>query len=167
MATKKALSKKGTASKSKTSIQDSLKEASSKRVGKSSKVAARLLGPKQVFFGTAARTDSTTSTSFVNLVPTPGQVFTTTGSSTILVEFFGSARLTDAGRAMDIRATVDGRAVNPGPMRFSGTGFTSISYSGFLSNIGAGTHTVTMQWMVTGGTGFISNRTFIVWVFPQ
>ncbi len=123
--------------------------------------------PKNVLFGSAQRTDSTTSTTFVELVPTPGQVFTTTGQSTFLVQFFGSARLSDAGRAMDIRAVVDGQPLNPNGMRFSGTGFTSISYSGFLSNIGPGQHKVTLQWLVTGGTGFMSNRTFIVWVFPQ
>jgi hypothetical protein len=123
--------------------------------------------PKNVFFGSAQRIDSTTSTIFVELVPTPGQVFTTTGQSTFLVQFFGSARLSDAGRAMDIRAVVDGQPLNPNGMRFSGTGFTSISYSGFLSNIGPGQHKVTLQWLVTGGTGFMSNRTFIVWVFPQ
>lgn len=124
--------------------------------------------PKNVFFGSAQRTDPTTSTTFAELVPTPGQVFTTTGQSTFLVQFFGSARLSDAGKAMDIRAVVDGHPLNPtNGMRFSGTGFTSISYSGFLSNIGPGQHKVTLQWLVTGGTGFMSNRTFIIWVFPQ
>jgi hypothetical protein len=123
--------------------------------------------PNQVLVASASRTDSTTSNSFVDLVPTPGFVFDTTGTSTIMVEFFGSARLSDAGRAMDIRAEVDGTPVNPGAMRFSGTGFTSISYAGFLSNVPAGRHTVNMQWLVTGGTGFMSNRTFIVWVIPQ
>jgi len=123
--------------------------------------------PNQVFVGTAARTDSTMSNSFVDLVPTPGHVFDTAGTSTIMVEFFGYARLSDIGRAMDIRAEADGTPVNPGAMRFSGTGFTTISYAGFLSSVPAGRHTVNMQWAVTGGTGFISNRTFIVWVIPQ
>jgi hypothetical protein len=165
MATKKASSKKSGASKRGTSKRASLKEASSKKVVKASDVGALLLSPRLVFFGTAARTDSTTSTSFVDLVPTPGQVFSTAGTTTMLVQFFGSARLSAAGQAMDIRATVDGREVNPGPMRFSGTGFTSVSYAGFLSNIGPGTHRLLMQWKVTGGTGSVSNRTFIVWVF--
>ncbi|HJR06256.1 MAG TPA: hypothetical protein VJ842_03245 [Pyrinomonadaceae bacterium] len=164
---KGASSKKSAASKSKSSKSGSLKGASSKGVAAAFGDVAPLLGAKQAFFGTAARTDSTTSTSFVNLVPTPGQVFSTTGNSTFLVQFFGSARLSAAGQAMDLRATVDGNVVNPGPMRYSGTGFSSVCYSGFLSNIGPGTHTVTLQWMVTGGTGFLSNRTFIVWVFPQ
>jgi|GEM_PF-7063811 len=123
--------------------------------------------PRQVFFGSAARQDSTTSTTFVNLVPTPGQVFTTTGQSTILVEFFSTARLVTAGKAMDIRAVVDGVPVTPGPMRYSGNGFSSISYSGFRKNVGPGSHTVTMQWMVTGGSGIMDNRTFIVWVIPE
>lgn len=123
--------------------------------------------PKDVFCGTAARTDYTTSLSFVNLVPTPGQVFTTTGTSTIMVQFSGSASLSAAGQTMYIRATVDGTPVNPGQMSYSGTAFSSISYAGFLPRVAAGTHTVTMQWMVTGGTGAISNRTFTVWVIPN
>lgn len=123
--------------------------------------------PSQVFFGSAARQDSTTSTTFVNLVPTPGHVFTTTGQSTILVQFFSDARLTTVGKAMDIRAVVDGVPVSPGAMRYSGNGFSSISYSGFRKNVGPGSHNVTMQWMVTGGTGTMDNRTFIIWVIPE
>jgi len=122
--------------------------------------------PNQVYAGSAERIDSTTSTSYVDLVPTPGHVFTTVGYSTIMVEFFGYARLSQVGAAMDIRAVVDGEPVNPGGMRFSGTGFTTISYAGFLSNVGPGTHRVNMQWQVTGGTGYMGGRTFIVWVIP-
>ncbi len=123
--------------------------------------------PKAVFFGSGGNLVSTTSRFpvFVDLVPTPGQVITTTGQSTILVEFFGSARLSEPGASMDVRATIDGKPL------FSTNGRTSsgssIGYSAFVTNVGPGQHTVTMQWNVTGGTGFMLGRTFIVWVFPQ
>jgi hypothetical protein len=134
---------------------------------KSSQDESAAAVPNRVLMGSAARTDSTTAKSFVDLVPTPGQTFTTNSVSTILVQFDGYARVGEVGRAMDIRAVVDGVPVSPGLMRFSSTGYTTISYAGFLDDVQPGTHTVTMQWQITGGTAYMSNRTFVVWIIPQ
>lgn len=119
--------------------------------------------PEQSFYGSAARISTTTSRSFVDF-PTPGHTFTTKYSRNIVVEFFTSARLTVAGEFLELRAVVDGTPVNPGPMRYTGTDLRSVSYSGFLSGVPPGTHTVTMQWRVTGGAAIMENRTFIIWV---
>lgn len=121
--------------------------------------------PDQMTFGSAARTDTTTSMSFVNF-PTPGQTIMTTNFRTIVVQFYTSARTTVAGAEIELRAVVDGVPVNPGPMRYTGTTFSSMAYSGFLVGVAPGTHTVTMQWRVTAGSAIMGNRQFIVWVVP-
>lgn len=72
-----------------------------------------LLGPPpdQISFLSAARTDTTVSTSFVN-VPA-GLTLTTTQHRTFLVQFFTSARVTVPGEHLELRATVDGVPVGP------------------------------------------------------
>ena len=116
--------------------------------------------------GTVNRTDSTESNSWEDFAG-PGFVFETTETCTILVQFFSFARLSDDNGSLHIRATLDGRAFHPGAMQFSSTSFTTLSYSGVRFTIRPGNHTVTMQWKVTRGTGWISRRITTVWLIPE
>lgn len=119
--------------------------------------------PDDLSFVSATRIDTTTSTTFVNV---PGAMtFTTTQYRTFLVEFFTSARVTVPGEYIELRAVVDGVAVSP-TMKYTGTGLSSVAYSGFLVGVAPGFHTVRMQWRVTGGSAIMENRNFIAWVVP-
>lgn len=139
-------------------------------LSQSSKTTSRVVPvsppPEAVFLGSAARIDTTASGTFVNF-PAPGQVFTTTNYRNILVQFVTSARVTIPGEYLELRALVDGVPVNPGPMRYTGTELSSVAYSGWASAVAPGTHTVTLQWRVTGGSAVMENRTNVVWVIGQ
>lgn len=125
-----------------------------------------LPAPQQVTLGSVYRTDITTSRSFENL-EAPAQTITTTGYSTIMVQYFASARLIGLRTDMSIRGVVDGTPIFPGPMRVESTDTLTISYAGYLARVAPGTHVVGMQWQATEGTAYMGGRTFIVWVFPS
>jgi hypothetical protein len=119
-----------------------------------------------IFPGSVARTDTTRSRSYVTLVG-PGFDIDTVGESTILVQFTSYGHLDDAGRTLFVRAVIDGAAINPGAMRFTGARNTSIAYSGWISGIGPGHHSIRMQWAVSSGTATIGYRTTVVTVIPE
>lgn len=120
--------------------------------------------PVRMLTGTAARTDSTTSTAFVDLVPTPGEGFTTTAVATLTGLFVAECRVGTAGHRLEARITVDGVVANPGvAVLTTGLTYETRSVLGFRVNVPAGSHTVTVQWRVSGGTGYVRNRSFTVW----
>ena len=131
-----------------------------------SRVAPVSPPPESVFLGSAVRIDTTASTTFVNF-PAPGQTFTTTNYRNILVQFVTSARVTIPGEYLELRALVDGVPMNPSTMRYTGTELTSVAFSGWAGAVAPGTHTVTLQWRVTGGSAVMENRTNTVWVIGQ
>ena len=120
----------------------------------------------QTLSGTVNRTDTTESTSWADLAG-PGFEIETTETCTILVQFFSFARLSDEEGSLHMRATVDGRAVLPGAMQFSGTTNTTLSYSGVRYSVRPGSHSVAIQWKVTRGTAWLSRRINTVWVIPE
>ena len=120
----------------------------------------------QTFSGTVNATDSTESTSWEDLT-SPAFEIETTETCTILVQFFSYGRLSDADETLHLRATVDGTAVHPGAMQFTGTRNTTLTYSGVRFSVRAGNHRITMQWKVTDGTAWIGRRIFTVWVTPE
>jgi hypothetical protein len=125
------------------------------------------LGPAvAVFPGSVARNDSTSSRSYVTLVG-PGFDIDTASRSTILIQFTSYGRLDEADRTLFVRAAVDGVAVSPGAMRYTGTTNGSIAYSGWASGVAAGRHSIRMQWAVSGGTATIGNRTTVITVIPE
>ena len=128
--------------------------------------ADKLGASNAIYPGSVTRSDSTSSRSYVTLVG-PGFDIDTAGRSTILVQFTSYGYLNEAGRTLFVRAVVDGVAVNPGSMRYTGTGNASIGYTGWISGLAAGRHTIRMQWAVSGGTATIGNRTTVVTVIPE
>ena len=116
--------------------------------------------PKQMLTGTAARQDSTTSTTFRNLVPTPRQVFSTTATATLTALFVAECRMsvdTALGSAHHVDGAVAIRrrgldqqleVLDPEPSR--------IQVSARRESHGIG------PVALSGGTGFVRNRSFTV-----
>ena len=120
--------------------------------------------PVQMRTATAAREDSTTSNVFVDLVPTPAHVFSLEQAGTITALFIAECRVSAQGQQVQAQITVDNNAANPGPaVLTSDTMYSTHSHLAFRTSVPAGQHTVTVQWRVTGGTGFVRNRSFTVW----
>jgi hypothetical protein len=120
--------------------------------------------PVRMLTGTAARTDSTSSTAFVNLVPTPGHKFSTTAVATLTALFVAECRVGEAGARLEVQIVVDGVTANPGTAVLTvGKQYETRSHLAFRTNIPAGTHTVTVQWRVSAGSAYVRNRSFTVW----
>lgn len=120
--------------------------------------------PVRMLTGTAARTDSTSSTSFADLVPTPGHKFSTTAPATLTALFVAECRVGSAGQRLEARIVVDGVSANPGVAVLTvGTQYETRSLLAFRTNIAAGSHLVTVQLRVSGGTAYVRNRSFTVW----
>jgi hypothetical protein len=120
--------------------------------------------PRRMLTGTAGGEDSTTSTVFVELIPTPGEVFTTIKSGTLTALFVGECRISSIGQRLEIRIRVDDQIADPGPAVLTmGQHYETRSHLGFKTNVPAGTHKVAVEWRVSGGRGFVRNRSFTVW----
>jgi hypothetical protein len=114
--------------------------------------------------GTAAREDHTDSTSFVELVPTPGESFATTQPATLTALFIAECRVNTPGQRLEIRIMVDNQVADPGPVTLTAEAvYSTHSHLAFKTAIPRGNHTVTVHWRVSGGTGYVRNRSFTVW----
>lgn len=120
--------------------------------------------PVRMLTGTAAREDHTASTSFVELVPTPGEGFSTTQTATLTALFVAECRVNAPGQHLELRIMIDNQVADPGAVTLTTeTAYSAHSHLAFKTNIPAGNHTVTTQWRVSGGTGYVRNRSFTVW----
>jgi hypothetical protein len=120
--------------------------------------------PVRMLTGTAAREDHTGSTTFVDLVPTPGEVFSTTQTATLTALFVTECRINTPGQHLEIRITVDGHVADPGAVTLTTeSAYSTHSHLAFKTNVAAGSHTLGVQWRVSGGTGYVRNRSFTVW----
>ncbi|HEX9933825.1 MAG TPA: hypothetical protein VGB38_01410, partial [bacterium] len=118
----------------------------------------------QMLIGSAAREDNTASLAFVALVPTPGHVFTTTATSLIMGMFVAECRMNTAGQRLEVQITVDGTVMNPGAaVLTTNTQYETHSHVAFRGQVPAGRHTVTVAWRVSGGRGYVRNRSLTVW----
>jgi len=120
--------------------------------------------PVLMLTGTAAREDHTGSTSFVDLVPTPGENFTTTKTATLTALFIAECRINTPGQHLELRIVVDGQVADPGAVTLTTeTAYSTHSHLAFKTAVAPGNHTVMAQWRVSGGTGYVRNRSFTVW----
>jgi hypothetical protein len=118
---------------------------------------------QQMLTASAQREDSTASTTFTDLVPTPAIQFTTGANATITAMFVAECRVSAATKRLDVRILVDGAATNPANAAMTQTSkYETHSHVAFKNAVPPGTHTVKVQWRVSGGTGFVRNRTFTV-----
>jgi hypothetical protein len=85
---------------------------------------------------------------------------------TILITLSVQAIVTGAGQEMYVRAMVDATPANPatGITLTKSLGWASYSYTFYITNIGAGTHEIKMQWKLYDetGNGQVLGRTLIV-----
>lgn len=120
--------------------------------------------PKRMLTGTAERQDSTTSTSFSELIPTPGHVFSTSETSTITALFVAECKVSSAADRLEVRIKVDDQIADPGmAVLTSNTDYETHSHLAFKTSVPPGEHKVTVEWRVSGGQGFVRNRSFTVW----
>ncbi len=120
--------------------------------------------PVRMLTGTAAREDNTTSTSFTELVPTPGEVLVTSATSTLTALFVTECRVTSPGQTLEVRIKVDDQVADPGVAVLTMSDqYATHSHLGFKTNVAPGEHKVTVEWRVSEGTGFVRNRSFTVW----
>lgn len=120
--------------------------------------------PVRMLTGTAKREDKTTSTTFRELIPTPGQVFTTTKTATLTALFVAECRVSSNTRRLEIRIKVDSLVADPAEAVLTQSSkYATHSHLGFKTSVPAGSHKVTVEWRVSGGTGYVRNRSFTVW----
>lgn len=110
----------------------------------------------------AAREDVTSSTQFARLVPGLGSRLTTYPTCTLSATFVGEAR-TIAGARLEIRITVDGKVMNPGPCVLTDSAtYKTCTYAAWLSGVTPGYHNIDVEWRSSGSQVFARNRTFTV-----
>jgi len=120
--------------------------------------------PVRMLTGTAAREDKTTSTTFTELIPTPGEVFTTTQTATLTALFVAECKVSAKPNRLEVRIKIDSAVAQPKEVTMTvNTEYETHSHLGFKTSIPAGSHKVTVEWRVSGGTGFVRNRSFTVW----
>ena len=120
--------------------------------------------PKRMLTGTAERQDSTTSSTFTELIPTPGHVLTTSETNTITALLVAECRVSSAGERLEVRIKVDDQIADPGvAVLTTNPQYETHSHLAFKTQVPPGQHKVTVEWRVSGGQGFVRNRSFTVW----
>lgn len=110
----------------------------------------------------AAREDVTSSTQFARLVPGLGSRLTTYPTCTLSATFVGEARTTPGAR-LEVRVTVDGKVMNPGPCVLTDSPtYKTCTYAAWLSGVTPGYHNIDVEWRSSGGQVFARNRSFAV-----
>lgn len=110
----------------------------------------------------AAREDQTTSTAFTRLVPGLGSLRTTAPG--VMVATFVSEARTAPGARLEVRVTVDGAVMNPGPCVLTdSTTYATRAYAAW-TDVAPGYHTVDVEWRSSGGQVFARNRSLTVQV---
>ena len=90
--------------------------------------------------------------------------------STLLIIFSAQAKISGTNQQMYVRALVDSTQANPptGITLTQASGWSACSYTFYISNVAAGTHTIRMQWMLYDalGDGQMQGRTLAVMSLP-
>lgn len=123
-----------------------------------------MYAPITMLTGCAAREDRTSRKTFAELVPAPGHVLSTSRTATLIAMFVAECRMSTTKHHMEVRMTVDGAVADPGPaVLTSDSQYETSTHLAFKGSVPPGTHTVTVEWKVTGGTGYVRNRSLTVW----
>jgi hypothetical protein len=105
-----------------------------------------------------------TSTTFEES-STPGQVFTIGRAATITALLVAECRVSASTQRLEARITIDGVVAVPGEAVLTANDkYETHSHLCTKDDVPPGKHTVTVEWRVSGGTGFIRKRSFTVWV---
>ncbi len=120
--------------------------------------------PVQMLTETAEREERTTSTTFRELVPTPGECFATVQPATLTALFVAECRVSARTECLEIRIKVDDMVADPGIVVLTTSNrYETRSHLGFKTSVPPGSHKVTVEWRVSGGSGYVRNRSFTVW----
>jgi len=102
----------------------------------------------------------TSSMQFAMLAPGLGSLLTTYPTCTMTATFTAEAR-TAPGARLEVRVTVDGKVMNPGPAVLTDSStYKTCAYTGWLDGVTPGHHTVDVEWRSTGGQVFARRRSF-------
>jgi len=123
-----------------------------------------MAAPVNMLTGTAEREDSTNAVAFGELIPTPGHVFNTAQAATLTALFVAECRVSRSGNRLEVRIKVDDDVAHPGvAVLTTNSRYETHCHLGFRTSVPAGRHTVTVEWRVSAGTGYVRNRSFTVW----
>jgi hypothetical protein len=118
----------------------------------------------QMLTGTAEREDSTRSSEFTELIPTPGMEIRTSRTSTISALFVAECKVSTAGRRLEARITIDGEVAHPGvAVLTTQSSYETRCHFAVKGQVPRGVHMVTVEWRVSRGTGYVRNRSLTVW----
>lgn len=109
----------------------------------------------QTLFVELTSDTTTTSGSFVD-IPGLTLTFDTAGGSSLIIDFTVAGSNSTENQDMQFQLVIDGspiRGTNIRPMKSGAGDTTSSSLTYRYPDISAASHTVKMQWLVTGGTG--------------
>ena len=91
-------------------------------------------------------------------------VFSTSREAVITALFVTECRVSRARNRLEVRITIDGDVADPGSAVLTqSTAYATHCHLAFRNEVPAGNHTVLVQWRVSGGRGYVRNRTFTVW----
>jgi len=93
-------------------------------------------------------------------------------TSHILISFSTEAYTNQQDKQISVRALVGILVANPGSIVLTPKEFYDYSdsraytYTLYLPSVSAGTYTIKIQWMVSGGVGYVGSRTLTVIALP-
>jgi hypothetical protein len=91
-------------------------------------------------------------------------------TSSVVIMFSAEATIGDAGEGIFVGADVGGTAAVPFfavlATPTSDTLYNAHSFNFYADSVEAGTYTVSILWKVSGGTGYVRNRSLVVIVLP-
>lgn len=125
-------------------------------------------------FASTYSTTLASTTETVNWVDMAGMSVTLTldRTSHILIIFSTEAYTNQQDKQISVRALVDALVAYPGSIGLTPREYSDYSdsraytYTLYLPSVSAGTYTVKIQWMVSGGTGYAGSRTLTVIALP-
>ena len=137
------------------------------------------LAPYAIPFNSTFSTSYTGTTETMNWVDMSAMsvIITLNRTSHLLIMFSSEAENTAEGNSILLRALVGGVVALPGAITLTPVvwdyAFTydiqdnmAYTYNFYKPSVSAGTYTIKIQWMVTGGTGYAYYRTLMVIALP-
>ena len=113
---------------------------------------------------------TTTSTDYVDMQYMSVSI-TIQNTSVIVIMFSAEATIGDAGQGIFVGASVGGTDAVPSyavlATPSSDTLYNANAFNFYLDSVSAGTYIVKMVWKVSGGTGYVRNRTLLVMALPE
>jgi hypothetical protein len=128
-------------------------------------------GAKIGFNSTYAEAEVTVNeTDYVDM-PDMSVNITLQNTSSVLIMFSAEATIGEAGEGIFVGADVGGTAAVPFfavlATPTSDTLYNAHSFNFYADSVEAGTYTVSIVWKVSGGTGYVRNRSLVVMALPE